>query len=290
MLTKEGVLMDARKILLKAGGDKAIEIQVATAATWPKIRAQLSRVAQAWAEAQNFTGSSGTCLQIPDGKGAVAEVILGSNPGDDGFNLARLYRQLPPGSYAFKGAKSESPKFVELAWCLEAYGFDRYKANTKKFSSLVCSTHVDYEDVVRLSNATYLVRDLINTPSNDFGPDELETAARKVASHYKAKLSVVKGEALKRGFPMIYEVGKASPRQPRLIDFSWGSTRAPKVTLVGKGVCFDTGGLDIKAASGMALMKKDMGGAANVLGLAQMIMDAKLPVRLLVLNPPLKIP
>jgi leucyl aminopeptidase len=172
-----------------------------------------------------------------------------------------------------------------LAWCLEAYAFDRYKANTKKFPSLVCASHVDYEDVVRLANATYLVRDLINTPSNDFGPDELEAAARKVASHYKAKLGVVKGEALKRGFPMVHEVGKASPRQPRLIDFSWGSARAPKVTLVGKGVCFDTGGLDIKPASGMALMKKDMGGAANVLGLAQMIMDAKLPVRLRVLIP-----
>lgn len=277
--------MDARKILLKAGAGEAIKIQVATAATWPKIRAQLPRLAQAWAEAQNFTGSPGTCLQIPDGKGAVTEIILGSNPGDDGFHLARLYRQLPPGTYAFGRAKSESPKFAELAWCLEAYGFDRYKANAKKFPSLLCSPHVGYEDIVRLANATYLVRDLINTPSNDFGPDELEAAARKVASHYKAKLGVVKGEALKRGFPMVHEVGKASPRQPRLIDFSWGAAGAPKVTLVGKGVCFDTGGLDIKPASGMALMKKDMGGAANVLGLAQMIMDAKLPVRLRVLIP-----
>jgi leucyl aminopeptidase len=285
LLTKEGVLMDARKILLKAGAGKAIKIQVATAATWPKIQARLSRVAQGWAEAQNFTGSSGTCLQIPDGHGAVAEVVLGSNPGDDGFHLARLYRQLPPGAYVFSGTKSESPKFAELAWCLEAYGFDRYKANGKKFPSLECAPHVDYEVVVRLANATYLVRDLINTPSNDFGPDELEAAARKVASHYKAKFGVVKGEALKRGFPMVHAVGKASSRLPRLIDFSWGSSRAPKVTLVGKGVCFDTGGLDIKPASGMALMKKDMGGAANVLGLAQMIMDAGLPVRLRVLIP-----
>ena len=285
LLTKEGVLMDARKILLKAGDDKAVKITVATLATWPKIRGQLFRVAQSWADAQNFTGSSGTCLQIPDGNGAVAEVVLGANPGDDGFHLARLYRQLPPGTYVFSGTKSESPKFAELAWCLEAYGFDRYKANANKFPSLVCSSHVDYEDVVRFANATYLVRDLINTPSNDFGPDELETAARKVASHYKAKLRVISGEALKRGFPMVYEVGKASPRQPRLIDFSWGAARAPMVTLVGKGVCFDTGGLDIKPASGMALMKKDMGGAANVLGLAQMIMDAKLPLRLRVLIP-----
>ncbi len=277
--------MEARKILLKAGGDKVIKIQVATAGTWPKIRAQLPRTAQAWADAQNFTGNSGTCLQIPDVKGAVAEVILGSNRGDDGFHLARLYRQLPTGTYAFGRAKSESLKFAELAWCLEAYAFDRYKANARKFPSLVCTSRVDYEGVVRLANATYLVRDLINTPSNEFGPDEMEAAVRKVASHYKAKLSVIRGEALKRGFPMVHEVGKASPRQPRLIDFSWGAARAPKVTLVGKGVCFDTGGLDIKPASGMAIMKKDMGGAANVLGLAQMIMDARLPVRLRVLIP-----
>jgi leucyl aminopeptidase len=181
-------MLDARKILLKTGSDKAIQLQVVTAATWPKISGQLSGTAQKWAEVQNFTGSSGTCLQIPDGKGAIADVILGSNPDDDGFKLVRLCRQLPPGTYAFKGAKSESPGFAELAWCLEAYGFDRYKAQTRQFPRLVCSPHVDYEDVVRLANATFMVRDLINTPSNDFGPDELEAAARKVASHYKANL------------------------------------------------------------------------------------------------------
>ena len=277
--------MDARKILLKAGGDRAVKIQVATTAGWPKLRSRLSRVAQNWADAQDFTGSPGTLLQIPDGKGAIAEVILGSSPDDDGFRLARLYRQLPPATYMFGGAKSGTPEFAELAWCLEAYGFDRYKARPKKFPSLICSPHTDYEGIVRLANATYLVRDLINTPSNDFGPDELEAAARKVAAQYKAKLHVITGEALKRGFPMVYAVGKASTRQPRLIDFSWGAARAPRVTLVGKGVCFDTGGLDIKPASGMILMKKDMGGAANVLGLAQMIMDARLPVRLRVLIP-----
>jgi leucyl aminopeptidase len=277
-------MLDARKILLKTGSDKAIQIHVATTSTWPKIRSELPRAAQKWAEVQNFTGNAGNCLQIPDGNGAIAAIIMGSSPGDDGFNLVRLCRQLPPGTYAFKGTKSVSPGFAELAWCLEAYGFDRYKAQTRKFPSLVCSPRVDYEDVVRLADATFMVRDLINTPSNDFGPDELEAAARKVASRYRAKLGVITGDALKRGFPMIHEVGKASPRQPRLIDFSWGSVRAPKVTLVGKGVCFDTGGLDIKGASGMALMKKDMGGAANVLGLAQMIMDARLPVRLRVLS------
>jgi hypothetical protein len=113
LLTKEGVLMDARKILLKAGAGKAIGIQVAMAETWPNFRTRLSRVAQAWAAAQNFTGSAGTCLQVPDATGAVAEVILGSNPGDDGFHLAKLYRELPTSTYAFKGTKSESPRFAE---------------------------------------------------------------------------------------------------------------------------------------------------------------------------------
>ena len=278
-------MIEPRKILLKTGGDKAIQLRVVTAATWPKLSAQLPGTARHWARAHDFTGTSGSCLHIPNGEGGVEEVVLGSNPGDDGFNLARVCSQLPPGTYTFHGSKSEIPKFVELAWCLEAYNFDRYKARAPKFPRLVCSSHVGYEEVIRLVTATYLVRDLINTPSNDFGPDELEFSARKVASLHKAKLTVISGAALKHGFPMIHDVGKASPRQPRLIDFSWGSTRAPKVTLVGKGVCFDTGGLDIKAASGMALMKKDMGGAANVLGLAQMIMEAKLPVRLRVLIP-----
>ena len=277
-------MTDARKILLKSSGGKAIQLRVVSKATWPKICTQLPGPARKWAEVQNFSGASGNFLQVPNGEGGIAEVIVGSN-GGDGFGLAWLCRQLPPGTYAFQVSKSEVPRFAELAWCLEAYGFDRYKAQAKKFPRLVCGSHVDYEEIVRLANATYMVRDLINTPSNDFGPDELESAARKVASLHKAKLTVTTGEALKRGFPMVHDVGKASPRQPRLIDFLWGSARAPKVTLVGKGVCFDTGGLDIKAASGMALMKKDMGGAANVLGLAQMIMDAKLPVRLRVLIP-----
>ena len=278
-------MMDARKILLTSGGGKAVPIRVTTTATWPKHRSELKHSAKNWTDAQDFTGALGSSLLVPDGKGAIAEVILGSNPGDDGFHLVRLCKQLPTGTYEFRVAQSEMPKYAELAWCLEAYSFDRYKSQAKKFPRLVCGGNSDYEGIIRQANATYLVRDLINTPSNDFGPDELEAAARELAKHYNAKLGVIAGNALKRDFPMIHTVGKASPRQPRLIDFSWGGVRAPKVTLVGKGVCFDTGGLDIKPASGMALMKKDMGGAANVLGLAQMIMDAKLPVRLRVLIP-----
>jgi leucyl aminopeptidase len=136
-----------------------------------------------------------------------------------------------------------------------------------------------------MADAAFLARDLINTPSNDMGPAELETAAREVAQRFGAKFGCIEGHDLKQNFPLIHAVGMASTRAPRLIDFTWGDASHPKVTLVGKGVCFDTGGLDLKPSSGMLIMKKDMGGAANVLALAQMVMDARLKVRLRVLIP-----
>jgi leucyl aminopeptidase len=275
-------MFDARDVLTKPPAKKPIPLRITSEAAWAKSSGNLTPRAKTWAAAQNFTGAPGTCLQVPDGQGAVAEVFLGSKPGADGFAVARHYRQLPAGLYA---VQDDKPRHLEIAWCLEAYVFDRYKSSDRKIPRLVCGGDVDYEKIISQANATYLVRDLINTPANDLGPDELEAAARKLSSRFKARFSVVSGAALKRDFPMIHAVGKASPRQPRLIDFTWGKKTAPKVTLVGKGVCFDTGGLDLKSASGMALMKKDMGGAANVLGLAQMIMEAGLPVRLRVLIP-----
>ena len=139
--------------------------------------------------------------------------------------------------------------------------------------------------VLALSNASFDVRDRVNLPANLFGPHELESAARKTAKAHGAKFSVITGAKLEKDFPLIHVVGAASPRAPRLIDFTWGNPKHPKVTLVGKGVCFDTGGLDIKPSAGMLLMKKDMGGASNVLGLAQLVMGAKLKVRLRVLIP-----
>ncbi len=275
-------MIDARKILLKSGGKNTTKLRLVTRTSWPKVKKQLSEASRNWADAQNFTGFSGTILYLPGDNGTVAEIMIGSSETSDGFALSRLCRQLPTGIYAFK---NQTPKHLELAWCLEAYGFDLYKSQEREIPQLVCPRNVDYDDVVRKANATYLVRDLINTPANDLGPDELEAASQKLATAHSVKMSVVAGEALKKSFPMVHDVGKASPRYPRLIDFSWGAARSPKVTLVGKGVCFDTGGLDIKSASGMALMKKDMGGAANVLGLAQMIMEAQLPVRLRVIIP-----
>ena len=274
-------MIDARKILLKSAGATAIRLNAVTSNSWINAKDRLSAASRKWASVQGFSAAPGTSLQIPKADGALSEVFVGVKDSSDGFSVVRVCRQLPAGTYVFH----DEVKLVELAWCLEAYSFGRYKTEAREIPRLVCSSQVNYDAVVSQANATCLVRDLINTPANDLGPAELEAAARKVAGRHKAKISVISGAALQRGFPMVHDVGKASPRYPRLIDFSWGRPGAPKVTLVGKGVCFDTGGLDIKPASGMALMKKDMGGAANVLGLAQMIMDAKLPVRLRVIIP-----
>ncbi|MGH6907828.1 MAG: leucyl aminopeptidase family protein, partial [Aestuariivirga sp.] len=178
-----------------------------------------------------------------------------------------------------------NPRLAALGWCLEAYSFEMYGKIADKPARLICPAGVDRDEVLMAAGAVWRTRDLVNTPASDMGPDELEAAARALAGTFEAKIKVTEGKALERGFPLIHHVGKASPRAPRLIDIAWGATGAPKVTLVGKGVCFDTGGLDIKPASNMLLMKKDMGGAATVLGLARMIMAAKLPVRLRVLIP-----
>jgi leucyl aminopeptidase len=269
--------------LLVAGGARAIAIEVTGPADWPRLRETLSPAARAWADAHGFKGEAGRQLVVPGAGGEIACVLAGDAPGSDGFALGRLARSLPAGLYRLHGARD--PRLAALGWCLEAYGFQAYGKTVAAAARLQCPTGVDRADVLRMAGAAWLVRDLVNTPASDLGPAELEAAARRVAGAFGAKLAVTKGAALERNFPLIHAVGKASTRPPRLIDFTWGPPRAPKVTLVGKGVCFDTGGLDIKPASGMLTMKKDMGGAANVLGLAQMIMAAKLKVRLRVLIP-----
>jgi leucyl aminopeptidase len=278
-------MIDPASILLSSSS-KGVPITIIPPKGWKDVRGLLGSEAKAWADANGFGGEPGRLLAIPDAKGGIARVLasIGNSADSDPFNFGRLCRSLPEGAYVIDG-EMEAAGLMALGWCLEAYGFDAYGKALPKAARLVCPKNVDREEILRAARATYLVRDLVNIPASDMGPDELEAAARAVASAYKAKVTVTKGKALERGFPMIHAVGKASPREPRLIDFSWGPARAPKVTLVGKGVCFDTGGLDIKPASGMATMKKDMGGAANVLGLAQMIMAAKLPVRLRVLIP-----
>ena len=269
--------------VLLASAARGVPVTVIAAAEWEKKRRELAADVRSWADANGFKAQLGRILAIAGSKGEVRQVLAGDDASDP-FALGKLCRSLPPGTYAVGGAVAD-PALLALGWCLESYGFGRYGKVLTPVAQLVCPKGVDREAVLRAARASFMVRDLVNTPASDMGPDELEDAARAVARAHKAKLTVTSGKVLEKNFPMIHAVGKASPRAPRLIDFSWGRARAPKVTLVGKGVCFDTGGLDIKPASGMALMKKDMGGAANVLGLAQMIMAAKLDVRLRVLIP-----
>jgi leucyl aminopeptidase len=206
------------------------------------------------------------------------------------WSCAQLASQLPAGKYHYDGTYLPTALTVHegeqlsLGWLLEQYRYTRYKPFAKPFPTL----HISEEIAARVHpqrDAIFLVRDLINTPPNDMGPAELAEAASHVANAHGAEFHVTEGEELQHYYPAIYTVGKASSRRPCLIDIRWGDPQHPRVTLVGKGVCFDSGGLDIKSSSNMKLMKKDMGGAACVLGLAQLIMQMHLPVRLRVLIP-----
>ncbi len=182
---------------------------------------------------------------------------------------------------------TEELERLSVGWALEHYRFDIYKkAKDEKKPQLLLNKKIKAETIQALLDSTFMVRTLVNTPANDLGPDELEEEARKLAGSFKAKISVIGDkELLTKNFPMIHAVGKGSPRRPRLIDITWGDPGHPRVTVVGKGVCFDTGGLDLKPARAMLIMKKDMGGAAHALGLANMVMARKLPVRLRILIP-----
>ncbi len=260
-----------------------------TAKTWPEIRAGLPPPAQAFAAACGFEPKPGRIQIAPDAAGGIAAVLFGLEPAEartrDLLLPGRLAASLPGGLYHFANAPHD-PTLATLSWLLTAYRFSRYKGNDAEFPQLCVPQGVDAERVARIARSVALGRDLINTPANDLGPDALEAAALNLASHYQAKASVTRGDKLlQTNLPLIHAVGRASDKAPRLVDFSWGDPAMPKVTLVGKGVCFNSGGLDIKPEAGMALMKKDMGGAATALALASMVMAANLPIRLRVLLP-----
>jgi leucyl aminopeptidase len=249
--------------------------------------AGLDERSRRWAAANAFTGQEGRVLIVPGEDGSAAAALFGATRSRDGFDplsAGRLSRSLPEGDWHVSG-DLDDPDLVALGLVLGGYAFTRYgKQATHRLSVHV--PDAAYATVATQADAVALTRDLINTPANDMGPEQLEKAARALARKHRARISVIRGEALlKRNFPLIHAVGRAADRAPRLIDMSWGPRSAPKVTLVGKGVCFDTGGLDIKPSRGMLLMKKDMGGAANVLGLASMVMAAGLKIRLRVLIP-----
>jgi leucyl aminopeptidase len=237
-----------------------------------------------WLKQVSFSGGAGTSAVLPAADDAKAGAVFVLGGDADLWSWSALATQLPPGSYRLDGRLSASlATEAALGWGMTGYEFTAYRKPRETPRQLVWPANADRGAVVRQLDAAFLVRDLINTPAEDMGPSELAAAARKLGRAHKARVNVIAGDALlKANWPMIHMVGRASDDAPRLIDLRWGSS-GPRVSLVGKGVCFDTGGLDIKPAAGMLRMKKDMGGAAHVLGLASMIMAAKLPVRLRVM-------
>ncbi|MEQ1671941.1 MAG: leucyl aminopeptidase family protein, partial [Hyphomicrobium sp.] len=222
---------------------------------------------------------AGVALGLGDG-------AAGEPCGPSELLTGQLAQSLPPGTYSF-AAPPDAPDLAAIAWGLGAYRFQRYRSGADKAPErprLRMPVGADAATVINTTEAIWLGRDLINTPASDMGPQELEDAARTVAGRHGATFNVISGfELLRQNFPMIHAVGRASPRAPRLIDMTWGPENGRKITLVGKGITFDTGGLDIKPPSGMLIMKKDMGGAATALALAHMIMGQKLNCRLRVI-------
>ena len=245
-----------------------------------------------WVARAHFAGAAGTTLLYPDVEGRPAGALLGLEDADDLWSWGAAASALPAGRYRLADSAADDmnrtrAERAALGWALGAYRFDRYKARAEdETRTLVWPKSARRDEVAALAESVYLARDLINTPAGDMGPGELAAAAQSLARAYDGQCrTVVGGDLLRENLPMIHTVGRASSRAPRLVDLTWGRSTDPKVTLVGKGVCFDTGGLDIKPAAGMQLMKKDMGGAAQALALARLVMAAELPVRLRVLIP-----
>ncbi len=276
-------------IFVARGTAEAVPIFFVTAETYPDIRKRLGGDLCAFADAAGFAPKTGRQLLLP-GKDGLGGVLFGLESGHEPRNLflpGRLSRDLPAGSYRF-ASEPHDPRLGAIAFALGLYRFTRYRKSEAPQVKLELPQSIDGDDLQRIVEAITLARDLINTPANDMGPAQLEDAARGLAARHGATVRAVVGDdLLAQNFPLIHAVGRAAGAgaAPRLIDMTWGDAADPRVTLVGKGVCFDTGGLDIKPESSMLNMKKDMGGAATALALAHMIMARGLKMRLRVLIP-----
>ncbi|HTM45438.1 MAG TPA: leucyl aminopeptidase family protein [Polyangiaceae bacterium] len=276
------------KSLLRRAGKSSIPIHLVDTTTLvPWLATQPKRVA-AWVKSVGYRPDNGTHCLVPGKEGELALVIASVTNQAEPWGYASLPSSLPKQhSYQIAGRQSEQQaNAAALGWALGCYRFSRYKKKKDDFAALAWPSQCDQVLVAALAEGIGICRDLINTPASDLGPEELTEAGRALAHQHKAKAKVITGQALLRAnFPMVHAVGRASSREPRLLDLRWGNPKHPKVTLVGKGVCFDSGGLDIKPANDMKLMKKDMGGAALLLGLAHVLMSLKLPICLRVLIP-----
>ncbi|WP_353230357.1 leucyl aminopeptidase family protein [Novosphingobium sp.] len=286
-------MTDLNALIQPDRGQKAIAIHLVAKPGLDAVLRSLNEGQRAAIAAQKFEGAAGELAIVPDGLGWFA---LGGIDARDALGcwcLARLAEGLPGGTYRVVAHASQPgvPRIAAalVGWIAAQYRFDRYKtdgANTDP--RVLLTTEVKaLAPAVAEAGAIALVRDLVNTPAEDMGPAQLETEARSLAKSFGAEIHVVAGDALERDYPMVHAVGRAASRHhaPRLIELEWGDVRHPRVAVVGKGVCFDSGGLDIKPSSGMALMKKDMGGAAHALALARLVMEHALPVRLHLLIP-----
>jgi leucyl aminopeptidase len=277
--------MDA--IFVARADARAVPIWFVTAETYPDVRKHVGAEACAFADAAGFEPKAGRHLLLP-GKNGLGGVLFGLEGADDARDLflpGRLPQHLPDGVYRFANEPHDA-RLAALAFALGTYRFTRYRKAEARKLSLDLPQSLDRDDLQRIVEGVALARDLINTPANDMGPAELAAAAQQLAAQHGATFkSVVGDDLLAQNFPLIHAVGRAAPRAPRLIDINWGEAGDPRITLVGKGVCFDTGGLDVKPDSAMLNMKKDMGGAATALALSHMIMARGLKVRLRLLIP-----
>ena len=269
-------------------GEPSVPILFVTAANFDQAIEHVDDRERMFVRAAGYEPKPGRYLAVPAADGNLAGILFGLENADDPvkdlFRPGQLSGLLPPGAYRFANAPHDA-RLAALAFALGAYQFTRYRKADVRNVRLVLPDGVDGDDLSRIVEGVTLARDLINTPSNDMGPAELEDAAHTLAKQHSATVEVTAGDALARQFPLVHVVGAGSARSPRLIDLIWGRDSDPKITLVGKGVCFDTGGLDIKPDTGMLNMKKDMAGGATALALAHMIMARKLKVRLRVIIP-----
>jgi leucyl aminopeptidase len=259
-----------------ATGDKSAKpVWCVDSESWSAVEKSLPAAARAFAAAAGFRPAAGQFLLLPDEKGGTFGALFGGDAAaknPDPFAAGKLAGLLPEGVWRFEKAPADA-RLAALAFALGAYRFSGYRTNEQKKLQLALPDGADGTELSRIVEAVFLARDLINTPTNDMGPADLEEVAKKLAARFGAKFSSIIGDdLLKQNFPLIHAVGRAADQAPRLIDFRWGDPKHPKVTLVGKGVCFDTGGLDIKPSAGMLLMKKDMGGAAAALAHPQVVL------------------
>ncbi len=307
-------------LLLKKPAASATVLRTFTRAQLNQALAQASAPTRRWLQAMGFQAHAHSHALVPGADGSVAEVwvglggvqrgVQGGAPGaalmgtssgacPEVYALAALPHALPPGRYRLANELADDlaadpadgqtridAEAAALSWHLGSYAFDRYRPRSRPTATLMLAPGAGARRGQQMAQSLCLARDLVNTPAEDLGPAELAAAARALAKVHGATFKQTRGDALlKAGFPAVHAVGRASTREPHLIELNWGQAQHPLVTLVGKGVCFDTGGLDIKGADGMRLMKKDMGGAANALGLAALIMSRQLPIRLQLLIP-----